>query len=300
MKIVRSISVVLCLLALLGTALPTEAQFTFTTNNGAITITGYNSAAGLNVVIPPATNGYPVTSLGFEAFYNGNLVSVIIPNSVTSIGNNAFNYCHNLTNAPLPNSITNLGRYAFSQCPSLTSVTLPNSLTTIGYGAFETCASLATVNLPNSVTTISDDAFAYCPSLTSVTIPSSVTNLGHIVFFGCSSLASIIFQGNAPTPGNDTTVFTGAPKAVAYYLPGTTGWLPTFDGIPTQLLSPPTLGLLSYSNRPVLIYPISGTNFTLQMTTNLANGPWIPVTNATPFIGVQVTNAPAAAFFRLH
>ena len=73
-----------------------QAQFTFTTNNGAITITGYNTAAGLNVVIPAMTNGYPVTSIGDDAFENGSITGVTIPNSVTSIGLLALGNCTSL------------------------------------------------------------------------------------------------------------------------------------------------------------------------------------------------------------
>src|SRR5450432_324901 len=87
-----------CFLAafLLAGGLPTlvRAQFSFTTNNGAITITGYNTAAGLNPVIPAATNGYPVTTI--QGFSQSGITSVTIPNSVTNIGNYAFLYCTSL------------------------------------------------------------------------------------------------------------------------------------------------------------------------------------------------------------
>jgi hypothetical protein len=63
-----------------------QAQFSLTTNNGAITITGYNTAAGLNVVIPAATNGFPVTGIGVDAFVeNSSITNVVIPNSVTNM-----------------------------------------------------------------------------------------------------------------------------------------------------------------------------------------------------------------------
>jgi hypothetical protein len=71
-------------LGLLALPMLAQAQFTFTTNNGAITITGYNAAAGLNVVIPATTNGYPVTGIKADAFLESSITTVTIPNSVTN------------------------------------------------------------------------------------------------------------------------------------------------------------------------------------------------------------------------
>jgi BspA type Leucine rich repeat region (6 copies) len=87
------------MVALSVLALPAlvQAQFSYTTNNGAITITGYNTAAGLNAVIPAMTNGYPVTSIGDYAFAGASLTSVTIPGSVTNIADDAFEYCYSLT-----------------------------------------------------------------------------------------------------------------------------------------------------------------------------------------------------------
>jgi hypothetical protein len=64
--------------------------------------------------------------------------------------------------------------------------------------------------------------------------------------------------------------------------------------------APPTLGITTVSSMPVIVWPASATNYVLQMTTNLASGNWVTVTNGIPFIGLQVTNAPGTAFFRLH
>jgi hypothetical protein len=115
-------------------------------------------------------------------------------------------------------------------------------------------------------------------------------------------LKAVYFQGNAPTPAYDTTVFFGE-TATAYYLQGATGWGPTFDGIPTQILlpPPPALGISTYVGQPTVFFPTAtGTNYVLQMTTNLASGNWVTVSNGTPISGLIITNPPAAAFFRLH
>ena len=115
---------------------------------------------------------YSVTSIGALAFNSfgeySNLTSVIIPNSVTSIGNGAFSGCSGLTSVSIPNSLTSLGTGIFSGCSSLASVTIPNSVTSIGAYAFRECSSLTSVTIPNSVTQIAQDAFSGCSNLKEV------------------------------------------------------------------------------------------------------------------------------------
>ena len=140
-----------------------------------------------------------VTSIGSSAFeYCSSLTSVTIPNSVTSIGSSAFFYCSSLTSITIPNSVMSIGSSAFSDCRSLTSVTIGNSVTSIGDEAFSCCYSLTSVTIPNSVTSIGNGAFCECNSLTSVTIPNSVTNIGEGAFASCYILMSVTI-GNSVT-----------------------------------------------------------------------------------------------------
>ena len=169
--------------------------------------------------------------------------SYTIPNSVTSIGDYAFKYCTNLTGITIPNSVTSIGAGAFQQCIGITSIAIPNGVTSIGFCTFQLCNSLTNVTIPNSVTSIGYYAFDYCTSLTSVTIPNSVASIGGYTFQDCNSLTEVYFQGNAP--GADSTVFTnyyngtGYDPVTVYYLPGTSGWGSTFDGVPAVMLNPP-------------------------------------------------------------
>ena len=128
-----------------------------------------------------------VTSIGYNAFYNcSSLTSITIPNSVTSIGDWAFSSCTSLASVTIGNSVTSIGNYAFSGCTSLTSVTIGNRVTSIGYNAFADCSRLRSVIIPHSVTSIGNWAFEYCTSLTIVRIPDSVTSIGRSAFFGCT------------------------------------------------------------------------------------------------------------------
>ncbi|MEG2081576.1 MAG: leucine-rich repeat domain-containing protein, partial [Oscillospiraceae bacterium] len=100
--------------------------------------------------------------MGYGAFYYCiGLTSIIIPDSITSIGSDAFYYCTGLTSVTIGNSVTSIGDYAFYFCTGLKGVMLPDSVTIIGKGAFEDCTGLKGVTIPDSVTSIGDDAFGY-------------------------------------------------------------------------------------------------------------------------------------------
>ena len=140
-----------------------------------------------DLVIPDS-----VTSIDDNAFYNcDSLTSVSIPDSVASIGDSAFRYCDSLTSVTIPDSVTGIGDSAFYCCKNLTSITIPESVTSIGDSAFRYCDSLTSVTIPDSVTGIGDSAFYCCKNLTSITIPESVTSIGDYAFYNCDSLTSV-------------------------------------------------------------------------------------------------------------
>ena len=123
------------------------------------------------------------------------LVGIVIPSTVTTIGDNAFRGT-NITSINIPNSVRIIGNNAFAGCNNLTSVTIPNSVTSLGSSAFEGCKGLTSVIIGSGVTSIGGNAFKGCTSLTSVTIPSSVASMGNWAFDGCSSLATVKFEGS--------------------------------------------------------------------------------------------------------
>ena len=155
------------------------------------------------VTIPSSLGGYPVTSIGYNAFYDCNgLTSITIPNSVTSIRISAFEACSGLTSITIPNSVTNIESSVFRRCSGLTSVTIPNSVMNIELSVFYMCSGLRNVTIPNSVTNIGSAAFYMCSSLTSVTIPKSVTSIGHEAFNGCSGLTSVTIPDSVTSIGS--------------------------------------------------------------------------------------------------
>jgi hypothetical protein len=173
------------------------------------------------IEIPPIYNNLPVTTIAEDGFLHSTMTGVIIPNSVTSIGDSAFYRCMRLMSVAIPDSVTSIGNdafrhsgltsvtignrvtsigeMAFSECVGLTSVTIGNRVTSIGGGAFSYCLNLTgTLTIPSSVTSIGEVACFLRRGLTNVTIPDSVTSIGKSAFQGCNSLTSITipFTGN--------------------------------------------------------------------------------------------------------
>ena len=114
-------------------------------------------------------NGKPVNAVFSVAFLSHpNLSEIIIPDSITKIGDSAFMNCKSLQSIKIPNSVTVIDNMTFTACSSLESITIPNSVTEIGRGAFAYCESLASINIPDSIAYIGVNAFNNCPNISHV------------------------------------------------------------------------------------------------------------------------------------
>ncbi len=145
------------------------------------------------IVIPSEYEGKPVTAVkaqGFALNRAEGLERIVIPEGVTSIGENAFYNLNTLEGAVLPDSLIEMGMYAFAGCTTLQDIEFGSGLSVIPVGAFGGCA-IASLTLPETVTDIYYDAFRGCRKLTSVTLPNSVTYLGSSVFAECEALTEV-------------------------------------------------------------------------------------------------------------
>ena len=225
--------------------------WTFSTFGATVTSNEHDNNTGRGVL----TFDRDVTTIGNYAFTSKYLSSIDIPNSVTSIGDYAFQYNNSLKNIAIPDGVTSIGKFAFEYCSSLTSVTIPDSVATIGYAAFKDCEhltefkgtyaedggrilvmdgklmvfapyGLTTYNIPNNVTSIGDTAFMGC-KLTSVIIPSSITEIGDRAFISCAKLASVYCMSTTtPALLQDGRTFDNNADGRIIYVP--TGSLSTY------------------------------------------------------------------------
>ena len=205
-----------------------SSAFSYCSNLTSIKVesenTIYDSRGNCNAIIEKATN----------TLISG-CQNTIIPNSVTSIGDLAFEGSSGLISIAIPNSVTDIDYAAFFGCSSLTSITIPSSVTSISTNPFASCSNLTSIKvesentiydsrgncnaiiekatntlisgcqntvIPNNVTDILYCAFYGCSNLTSITIPNSVTSIGLLAFFGCSSLTSITIPNSVTSIGS--------------------------------------------------------------------------------------------------
>ncbi len=231
-------------------------DYTYTTNNGAITITKYTGPGG-DITIPEMINGLPVTTIWTGRFGSpdpdafdscSNLTSVIIPNTVTNNKAMGLDSCANLSTIIVDKSnsvyssvdgvLFDKDQTTLIHCPrgKTGAYTIPTGVTTIGDDAFRNCPNLTAVTIPNSVTGIGMGNFNRCPGLTTITFPESIAYIGFMAFQSCTNLTEIYFLGNRPRLCKN--VFSGASNATFYYTAKAKGWRDTFCGHPTTLWDP--------------------------------------------------------------
>ena len=160
---------------------------------------GFFCCRSLSDIVIPSS----VTSIGEWAFWGcSSLSDIVIPSSVTSIGDGAFMCCRFLSKIVIPSSVTSIGFSAFFDCSSLSEIVIPSSVTSIGNRAFFSCRSLSKIVIPSSVTSIGDCAFERCCSLSEIVIPSSVTSIGVSAFSCCGSLSKIVIPSGVTIIGD--------------------------------------------------------------------------------------------------
>ena len=206
--------------------------YTYSVENGEVTITGCDENASGDVVIPETIGGYPVTVIGEDAFYNcDSLTSVVMPDTVIKLGKYAFYGCDNLQTVTVSDNIKTYGFAAFGECYSLTEIiakesnpylstvdghlfdkkkamimayasgkaetsySTPESVIRIASGAFCGNKNLTEIVLNNGVTDIYNGAFSGCINLANIVIPNSVVSISDGVFWDCTSLTDVYYNG---------------------------------------------------------------------------------------------------------
>ncbi len=200
-----------------------NVTYTFVSSTGTLTIQGNGAIYNYNNITVPWNS------------YKYKIKTIIIDNSVTSIGSDAFRGCSGLTSVTIGNSVTSIGSSVFEGCSGLTSITIPNSVTSIGNEAFSACYGLTSVTIPNSVMSIGVNPFSECSGLNSIiiepdnlkydsrnncnaiinssnntlitgckstVIPNSVTSIGEKAFSYCPDLTSITIPNSVTSIGS--------------------------------------------------------------------------------------------------
>ena len=146
-----------------------------------------------------------------EMFCCCQIESIILPPSVTTIGSRAFGGSFEsnfpISNIELPESLTHIGEYAFQNCKNISSISIPNSVITIGDGAFSGCENLESIKLSENLSYISSRMFSSCLKLSAITIPDKVYKICNEAFIGCSSLTNVVMPDRFYEDYEDFNIF---------------------------------------------------------------------------------------------
>ena len=314
----RLLSLVLLFLAL---PVSVRAQFYCTTNNGGVTLTGITNYPDDGVLnIPPNFNGLPVIGIGAVAFRSGPEVSVIIPDTVISIGTAAFENCYFLTNLYIGNGVTNIAETVFDGSPILTTVTVGSlnpSYSSLGGVLFDKNQTTlvefpgggpANYVVPATVTNIGTYAFFLSQNLLNITLPKGLANIENSAFRGCNQLLGAFFEGPPPTDNTGAT-FAGDGSVTVYYLPGVADWSSFYGSAPAVLWNPHFTNSSASFGGPGnhFGFNIAGSTnipIVLQACSNLANPVWSTLSTFTltngsvPYTDLQSANF-KSRFYRI-
>lgn len=172
---------------------------TYLLDGGKASVMQQNGLTG-DIVIPETVRyggeDYTVTTVQSNAFKNNQITSILLPNTVSVMGDACFESCSKLVSATLPDGITSLGSSFFYDCKQLESVVIPESVTTLSTNCFYRCSSLTSVDLPDGIEELGYKCFYGCESLESIALPGSLRTMGQNCFYGCSALESVTFGGS--------------------------------------------------------------------------------------------------------
>ena len=221
-----------------GFGSPVEINFKYIVSDNEVTITNYSTSYRyrMTITIPSTIDGLPVTTIGERAFYSffskAYITGITIPDSVTTIGEGAFESCEDLESIAVSNTHPvyafidgvlfnkkEKSLHTYLMANRISNYTVPKGIITIGEGAFIGCKNLESITIPNSVTTIGEGAFESCNDLKSITIPDSVTTIGKSAFEGCEDLESIAVSNTHPVYAFiDGVLFNKKEKSLHTYL----------------------------------------------------------------------------------
>ena len=212
-------------------------EYTINTEDGTATITkflgpvdsegnvDFTNHGPYDINIPSELDHHSVTGLGDYSFateengsplydiHHHNIHSVTIPESVTSIGQSAFEACFSLDSLIIKDAATSIGESAFDGCSHLTTLSLGKNITTIGDYAFQQCSYLTNVTIPQSVTSIGRQAF-YLTDLNTLTIKGPIKSMGYAAFAGCTNLTSLSLYDGIQTIGEGAFINSTSLEAV--------------------------------------------------------------------------------------
>ena len=158
-----------------------------------------------------------VETIAEYAFYGRNVKNILLPDSLKTIGDYAFNKCSFLENFTLPDGLESIGSFAFVECNNISTLIIPDTVTSIGDNAFKSCGGLTTVKLSENLNELADSLFYQCSKLNNIVIPNSVKKIGNSAFYGCTNLQEVVLSNQLESIGS--SAFSSCISLANIYIP---------------------------------------------------------------------------------